>query len=324
MNMQHTLNQLTKMAAMGLALISNAYAWQTEPVDVSFSNEDGLVIPGKLFEPQQIDPQQKLPAVVMMHGCSGIYSRLSNGTYTTDVAKIYREWADRLTGAGYVVLLVDSFTPRGSKNECDNGAGIGISEVLDRPKDALAAYQYLANQSNWIDTAHIGLLGWSHGASATLSSLATTLATDGVTAAPMANTKPFKVGVAFYPGCGLSYNDNGTIKTGWTSITNSKWDSYTPLFIHHGSADKLYYDSSKSTTALQYACTTRVTKATQIAGGSTVAMTVYPGAKHSFDDPASGQCDTLNPSNTPDACAKKEADQASMNAFNQYLKPIAP
>ncbi|MGR8935178.1 MAG: dienelactone hydrolase family protein [Gammaproteobacteria bacterium] len=324
MSTRTLIEQFAKIAALTLGVGSAAHAWQAEPSDVSFANADGLSLPGKLFVPQDAAVQQPLPAVVMLHGCSGIYSRLSNGTYTTNIAKIYREWADRLTAAGYAVLLVDSFTPRGSQYECNNGAGVGISEVLDRPKDALGAYQYLAAQTDLIDADRIGLLGWSHGGSATLATLATTLATDGVTPSSSAATKPFKVGVAFYPGCGLSYDDNGVLKTGWTSITYSKWDSYAPLLINHGSADKLYYNSSKSTTALQYPCTTRVNKAAQIAGGAAVALTVYPDAAHSFDDPSSGQCDTLDPSATPDACAKKDADQASLNMLNQYLQPATP
>lgn len=323
MSLSVQIKQLINIAALTLCVDAAAHAWQVEPSDVSFANEDGLTIPGKLFVPQDTG-SQPLPAVVMLHGCSGIYSRLADGTYTTNVAKIYREWGDRLTAAGYAVLLVDSFTPRGAQNECNNGAGVGISEVLDRPKDAVAAYQYLAGQAQLIDAGHIGVLGWSHGGSTVLATLATTLATDGVTPSSSAATKPFKAGVAFYPGCGLTYSDNGVLKTGWTSITNSKWDSYAPLLINHGSADKLYYDSSKATSALQYPCTTRVNKATQIAGGAAVGMTVYPDARHSFDDPSSGQCDTLNPAATPDACAKKDADQGTLNMFNQHLQPATP
>ena len=101
------------LLAMFAAPVRMASAWSVTPQDVSFTNQQGIVILGKLFKPAGAGP---FPAVVMMHGCSGIYS---NSNPTSGVASINREWGDRLVAAGYVALLVDSFTPRNApQNQC--------------------------------------------------------------------------------------------------------------------------------------------------------------------------------------------------------------
>src|SRR5436305_8261531 len=50
------------------------------------------------------DGEGPFPAVVMMHDCSGLGSRSSGAP---------ARWAKQLLGEGYVVMMPDSFTPRG-------------------------------------------------------------------------------------------------------------------------------------------------------------------------------------------------------------------
>ena len=276
--------KLTLAAALGFAasaaiFSSEALAWNSTPTDVSMTNQNGLTIPGKLFKPAGNGP---FPAVVMLHGCSGIYSFSDP---TKGVANTFREWADRLVGQGYVALLVDSFTPRGTQNQCGNGSA-GVSEVLDRPLDAYAAYSYLTGAS-FVNGDRIGLLGWSHGASSTLASMERT-AVPG---------QPFKAAVAFYPGCGL-YDAFG-------GVSNSTWAPYAPTKILHGSDDALYQDGR---------CATRVSRAA--AQGATVDLTVYSGAKHSFDM-AGVSSGTYS---TGDYIAKSNGDTIALNLFNSQLK----
>ena len=270
------------LAAWGLAAAGAAQAWVVTPTDVSFANQEGTTIPAKLFKPAGNGP---FPAVVMMHGCSGIYS---NSTPANGVASLFREWGDRLVNAGYVAILVDSFTPRGTQNECGNGA-VGVSEVNARPFDAYAAYGWLANQP-YVNAARVGMLGWSHGASATLASLDVTRDVTG--------TQPFKAAVAFYPGCGM-YNAFG-------GLSGSTWKPYSPLTILHGSTDALYTDGK---------CDTRVSRA-QSLGAPATAMTVYTGAKHSFDMAK----DATNGFTTADVTAKTTADPVALALFNAKLK----
>ncbi len=295
----------------GLLLASlnhSAFAWDVTPTDVSFSNADGHAVPGKLFSPAT-PPDAALPAVIMLHGCAGIYN--ANGT----VSSIYREWGDRLVAAGYVALLVDSYTPRGAANQCGNGAGVGVSEIFDRPKDASAAYAHLSTLP-YINASKVGVLGWSNGGSTVVATLATTNPVDTTIVNPYASSTPLKVGIAFYAGCGLADNQCGTQKNGkpascWGGLSGSKWASYAPLQMLHGTAD--------STVSIQ-SCTTRTTLAQSQPGGASVALAAFNNAQHSYDDPSVGIGTCVDSSSTPNSCAKQQSDVAAMNILAGYLK----
>src|SRR5262245_43728424 len=88
------------------------------------------------------------PAVVVLHGCSGISSH-SAGI------------ADRLGSWGYVALAVDSLGPRGIANRCTS------SGYPEQAFDAYAALRYLAQQG-FVDATRIAVLGQSMGGIATL------------------------------------------------------------------------------------------------------------------------------------------------------------
>ena len=109
----------------------------TLPTEVSFSSVSGpaVTILGRLFNSGDVTNK---PAVIMLHGCAGIYSGTcwqydntscyskvatttncdTNCCWTSDqkraskVGSIYLEWGDRLVANGYVVLLVDSFNSK--------------------------------------------------------------------------------------------------------------------------------------------------------------------------------------------------------------------
>lgn len=257
-----------------------------DPIDVSFPTLQGITITGKLYLPT--GSTNPVPAVVMMHGCSGIYSYSDP---TKGLAMLFKEWGERLTNAGYAALLVDSFSGRNvEQNQCNNGSS-GISEVTDRPYDAYGASQFLRTQySGWIDPEKIVLLGWSHGASSTISTLSDTMVSRF--------GKQFKAGFAFYPGCGL-YNAFGGIST-------STYVPYAPLRILHGSIDPLYTSGY---------CDKRISNAQKL-GSTNMSMTVYPGAQHSFDNAR-----TVDSTWTQaDVDAKAAADEFVMNYLNMMFK----
>lgn len=301
-----------------MVIIANSvFAFQVTPTNVNFTNADGLVLDGKLFSPSN-PPQTALPAVIMLHGCAGIYNSYGN------ITEIYREWGDRLTAAGYIALLVDSYNPRHNLdpnvalNQCKNITGVEVSEIFDRPKDVAAARKYLATLTAQVNAAKIGVLGWSNGGSTVLSSLSTIrpITTNGVIANPDATKKPLKVGVAFYAGCGLADYRCGTQSNGnpascFGGLSTSKWDSYAPFIFLHGSLD---------TTVSAANCSTRATKATAIRGGGVITLTIYDGAVHSFDDLSVGGGTCVDQTSTPNSCAKQQADVAALNTLNQYLK----
>jgi dienelactone hydrolase len=274
------------LATAGIALLLGAISEPAhaavQPTEVHFRNGQDIVLDGRLYRPQGT---RRRPAVVMMHGCSGMFS---NSDPAAGVQSLYTEWAERLVAAGYVALLVDSFTPRAAEqNQCGNGDA-GVSEVSDRPFDAAAAHSFLKSKS-WINAQRIGLLGWSHGASSTLATIE-----QGVT--PL---RPFRAAVAFYPGCGLFGAFGG--------ISGSTWAPITPVRILHGDIDPLYTSGY---------CNTRVQHA-KLLTGVPIVMTAFAGAQHSFDsaDAVGGKWTVA------DVAAKTRADAAAMRWFARRLLP---
>ena len=86
------------------------------------------------------------PAVLVMHGCSGISA-------TT------RGWAGRLREWGYAAALLDSFGPRNTRHTCQIG---NDPRPNLRAQDAFNAATYLRTLPI-IQPDRIGLVGFSHG-----------------------------------------------------------------------------------------------------------------------------------------------------------------
>lgn len=63
-----------------------ALAWSISPQKVTFVNDQGITLTGWLFQPSTTGQH---PAIVMLHGCSGVYSYSDP---TRGIATLYREW----------------------------------------------------------------------------------------------------------------------------------------------------------------------------------------------------------------------------------------
>jgi dienelactone hydrolase len=91
----------------------------------------------------------------MMLGCSGLLD--PRGRFFP----LYPPWARALTDEGYVVLVVDSATPRGLGQTCFP-AEAAIPMWQERPKDAYAALLFLQEQP-FVQADRVALMGWSQG-----------------------------------------------------------------------------------------------------------------------------------------------------------------
>lgn len=185
------------------------------------------------------------PAVVAMHGCSG----LSDGDGR--LSPRHADWAQHLRRLGFLVLLVDSFGSRGLGSQCrtqDRGA----RAWKERVGDALAARAYLRRRPD-VRAAAVSLMGWSNGASTVLYVLKATAAEP--------DDERFASAVALYPGCRLP-------------LERGDWHTATPLLLLIGEADD--WTPAPPCQALADAA---------IAAGEPVTFHSYAGAYHDFDHP---------------------------------------
>lgn len=171
--------------------------FQSAPVEPSpfrqrLAKERGEALPqtqatpliGYLSRPQGNGP---FPAVVVMHGCGGLGSRLRN-----DVA-------EGLVAQGYVALVVDSFTTRNIKTTCQNTRSDGAFTRTDRVYDAYGALDLLSSYP-FVDAERVALMGFSAGGVSALE--ATKIEGDEQLMA-----RKFKAAVAYYPTCSPSESD---------------------------------------------------------------------------------------------------------------------
>lgn len=244
-------------------------------VTVPTTSRDGgsEQIPATILKPPGDGP---FAAVVVLHDCSGLGARSSGAPM---------RWATLLAGQGYVTIIPDSFSTRGFPEGTCTAPDPEPDEVFPRLRrvapiqrafDAYAALAYLRSLP-FVDGAHVGVIGGSHGCSGTLAAMVT----------PASNRAPlveerrhgFAAGVALYPGCAAPYGtwtathefgDHGAV-TAYSGV----YQPIAPLLILVGERDD--WTPAKP-------CEELAQRAQ--AAGYPVAIKVYPGAQHSFDSSA--------------------------------------
>jgi len=234
------------VVTLGLAMVARQVAAQA-PARVRFPSEARNVpapasLEGLLYRPPGPGPH---PAVIMLHGCGGLWTRAKA------VQAKPAFWAAHLAARGYVVLLVDSFGPRGITEICTGRQS--LSTEKDRADDARGALRYLQARAE-VHGDRIGLLGWSNGAGAALS----------VFFDRGDPGQDFSAAVAFYPSCLRRYPGGPDHRP------------YAPLLLLIGAAD----DWTPAAPCVAWAERAR-------RAGGPMEIHVYPGAHHSFDTPDS-------------------------------------
>lgn len=278
------LRRVARAATLGLLLWLAGHPTPVcarAPETVHFPSADGkTTLGGYLFVPESAGAH---PAIVLLHGRSGVYSSLAQGVYSAaTLSKRHLAWSEFWEKRGYVALLVDSFGPRGYPGGFPRGSYSNrppeVSEQNVRPLDAYGALAYLRQRR---DVVHdrVGIQGWSNGAMTTLVTVSD--AAPGITKPSPATG--FRAALALYPGCNMDR-------------VKPRYAPYTPLLMLLASAD----DEVSPATCVKLAERTR-------AVGGQVEVVIYEGAEHSFDDPgATKQSREANRRATEDARARAE------------------
>lgn len=268
---------------------------------VTISGRNIFNIPTLVVTPKGVGP---FPAIVVLHGCGG----LLKDPVTKVLESHFQSWVDFGNENKVVMVFPDSFNPRGFSEFCSYAPPEDAicSPAYERPQDVADVLHWLATQ-NYVDTNRLGVLGFSHGGSTTISSLADTdfltlkereVSNNGVlytVPGPVEMPKElrFKAGVAYYPGAGFY------------GYFNDQYLPYSPLLIHAASLDPLY--TSGTTEKLVQAA---LNNGASVGTGNNIELRVYDEASHSFDGASSGA----------NGEADKLAKQRTIDWFKKYLK----
>ena len=245
------LAQTAALLLLGLLLMLAPSARADERVQ--FPGLDGKpALTGFLYRPERAEPA---PAIVMLHGCSGLSS--AKGPF-----RFYRDWRDFLIGNGYVVLMVDSAASRGFGQTCtveDQRKRM----LAERPADAYAALGFLQTQS-FVIPEKIALIGWSQGGGIVL--LTIPIRSGGRPNPPPAHD--FSAAIAFYPGSCSDRRQSAP----YVDAPPESWTTSIPLLVLQGELDN--WTPAKPCEAFLRGAQAR---------HAPVTFQIYSGAYHSFD-----------------------------------------
>lgn len=229
------------IAAAGSLSLASA-CWAAAPGETVDIGQGGSTLKATLFRP---DGQGPFPAVIGLHGCDGLFNPSGK------LSSRYRDWAERLNKAGYVVLYPDSYSSRGLGPQCRTRPA-PVRTDRERVADAVAARGWLQSQA-FVRPDRVSLIGWSNGGISVLWAVRPR--------AGLADGKPdFRAAVAFYPGC--------------RRLDTTAWSARVRTLILIGSAD----DQASARGCEQMVAGARGRSAR-------AAIVIYPGAYHDFDHP---------------------------------------
>jgi dienelactone hydrolase len=217
--------------------------------DLSFTVDTQGLMPSSplantVFAPMRTG-KDVLPALVVHHTCGGISDH------------IY-QWSAAAVQARYVVLVLDTLTPRGLKIDCGSPSKIPNARWI---KDELDAVAYLATLP-YVDARSISVIGFSKGGLA-----ATWLSSPSVANAVRPNTPQLASVIALYALCSLPQSKGrpqGAIVL--------QPDATRPLLMLLGEKDNELSPES---------CIAQLPE--RKAAGAPVEWFVYPDTTHAWD-----------------------------------------
>lgn len=276
---------------------------------------------GRLYIPEG---EGTFPAVVVMHGCTGLWDDADNGIMKSS----YEEWAQIFhSQEKYIVLFLDSYTPRNIDEFCEVAPpqDFDCSPVFERNRDAYGALKFLRG-INKVQDDKVALMGFSHGGTATLSAMVDYDYVekpsifdwrqysggwldyeDGVRA-PMAAPEEggFVCAVSYYPGAAM-YSYFGSIY----NPNSGKYRPYAPILLNAAQLDKLYDDPDDDKPGKTVVFVERAElNGASVENGNQVELVVYENANHTFDGKVNGA----------DGQANLDAKENTLNFLEEYLK----
>lgn len=298
----------------------------------------GLSLSAKLFQPLVSGESIPLPVVIVVHGSGGLHKMPSpnepNAVCSSELEPQFSRWGERLAQQGYVVVMPASFDSRGFCDIYEDQTRIPSEfdtpeeRILGRLYDVNATSRYVCAQ-DFADCSHLGLLGFSNGASVVMLALHWQInraleqlknSADGIDFAISTvpqDTPPYTAAVSYYPGCGLESMVPFSVKQ-----TDSDLDMYSPsapLYIEHGSIDSLVDDCSE-----EFGQGRRQKQAALVAAKEgqqdRYSIQIHQGADHGFDNAGSGVGDEGSSSmRSEDIAARDAAAVSTLEHFTYWL-----
>jgi dienelactone hydrolase len=282
--------------AVGLALVT-ATSMADAQQKVTFPSLDSDLTGGKpttvsgfLYQPEGPGP---FPAVVGLHGCNGLLDKQGK------IEALYATWGEILSKEGYIVLLADSFSPRGYGDLCAVQP-ISARPVLpyrETPRDAFGAMEYLRSRSD-VRPESIAILGQSYGGMAMLFTVAHDTLPNSVPP-----NKDFRAAIAFYPNCPP------------VVAAKPNWKPRQRMLFLMGDADNF---------TPPVPCKEMLARE-KAAGGPAIDVHFYPDTFHAFDHPNQPKTELTNVKLPPDGHSPIVATnpEARADAIDRVKKFLA-
>ncbi len=192
-----------------------------KPVNVTLTADDGLEFYNQLFLPPDLEPGEKRPALIFIHG--GSRRQMLLGYHYMHFYHMAYAMNQYFANRGYVVLSVNYRSGIGYGKEFRNSPGIGRRGNMEY-KDILAAGLYLQGRDD-VDPERVGLWGLSYGGILTAQGLAR-------------NSDVFAAGVDI-AGVHFWGDDLDPSETWYSSSSASEVDNWTsPVLLIHGDDDR--------------------------------------------------------------------------------------
>jgi dipeptidyl aminopeptidase/acylaminoacyl peptidase len=192
-----------------------------EPVNVTLTADDGLEFYNQLFLPPDLEPGEKRPALIFIHG--GSRRQMLLGYHYMHFYHMAYAINQYFANQGYVVLSVNYRSGIGYGREFRMAPEVGRRGNKEY-KDILAAGLYLQGRDD-VDPARVGLWGLSYGGILTAQGLAR-------------NSDVFAAGVDI-AGVHFWGDDLDPGETWYSSSSASEVDQWTsPVLLIHGDDDR--------------------------------------------------------------------------------------